>query len=161
MFGSRISIFKTHYLKVCFFLYFGTLVNMKNIQLLGLLLVIVGSFLPLVHVPVIGNWNYWKLDHYLAIACWIFAACAVFGIVNNSGKIVRFFGILLIFLFAFTLFAVKMKSLQYFSFLPFKSWQETFAGIVTLKWGWVIEFLGAFLLVFAGGNRKADNKTQI
>ncbi len=161
MFGYRIPIFKTDSLKVCFFLYFGTLVNMKNIQLLGLLLVVTGSFLPLVHVPVIGNWNYWKLDHYLAIACWIFSACAVFGIVNNSAKIVRLFGILLILLFAFTLLAVKMQSLQYFSFLPFKSWQETFAGIVKLRWGWIVEFLGAFLLIFAAGNKKINNRTQI
>jgi len=142
-------------------LYFGTLVNMKNIQLLGLLFVIVGSFLPLVHVPIIGNWNYWKLDHYLAIACWIFAVCAVFGIVNSSTKIVRFFGILLILLFAFTLVAVKMQSLQYFSFLPFKSWRETFAGVVKLRWGWIVEFLGAFMMVFAGSNKTVNKRTQI
>lgn len=146
---------------MCFFSYFGTLVNMRNIQLLGLLLVVIGSFLPLVHVPVIGNWNYWKLDHYLAIACWILAACAVFGIVNDSTRIVRFFGILLILLFAFTLVAVKVQSLQYFSFLPFKSWRETFAGIVTLKWGWAVEFLGAILMIFAGSNKKINKRTQI
>lgn len=146
---------------MCFFLYFGTLVNMKNIQLLGLLLVVVGSFLPLVHVPIIGNWNYWKLDHYLAIACWILAACAVFGIVNNSTKIVRFFGILLILLFAFTLIAVKMQSLEYFSFLPFKSWRETFAGVVKLKWGWIVEFLGAFMMVLTRNNKKVNQRTQI
>jgi hypothetical protein len=51
---------------------------MKNIQLLGLILVVAGSFLPLVHVPIIGNWNYWKLDHSLAIICWIFSAGALF-----------------------------------------------------------------------------------
>lgn len=146
---------------MCFFLYFGTLVNMKNIQLLGLLLVVVGSFLPLVHVPIIGNWNYWKLDHYLAIACWIFTACAVFGIVNNSAKIVRFFGILLIILFVFTLIAVKMQSLEYFSFLPFKSWREAFAGVVKLKWGWIVEFLGAFMMVLPGNNKKVNQRTQI
>jgi amino acid permease len=43
-------------MKSCFFSYFGTLVNMKNIQLLGLLLVVIGSFLPLVHV------HYWELE---------------------------------------------------------------------------------------------------
>lgn len=134
---------------------------MKNIQLLGLLLVVIGSFLPLVHVPIIGNWNYWKLDHYLAIACWILAAFAVFGIVNNSVKIVRLFGVLLIVLFAFTLVAVKMQSLEYFSFLPFKSWRETFAGVVKLKWGWIVEFLGAFLMVLAGNNKKVNQRTQI
>lgn len=127
---------------------------MKNIQLLGLLLVVVGSFLPLVHVPIIGNWNYWKLDHYLAITCWILSVCAVFGIMNGSTKVVRTFAVLLILLFAFTLVAVKMQSLQYFSFLPFKSWQETFAGVVKLKWGWAVEFLGAFIMLFAKSNNK-------
>ncbi|MET3535384.1 hypothetical protein [Chryseobacterium limigenitum] len=126
---------------------------MKNIQLLGLLLVVVGSFLPLVHVPVIGNWNYWKLDHFLAIACWILSACALFGIVNNSAKIVRSFAVLLIVLFILSLIAVKVQSLDYFSFLPFKSWRETFAGVVKLKWGWAIEFLGAFLMIFAKNNK--------
>ena len=134
---------------------------MKNIQLVGLLLVVVGSFLPLVHVPLIGNWNYWKLDYYLAIACWIFAACAVFGIVNNNAKLVRFFGILLILLFVFTLIAVKMQALQYFSFLPFKSWRETFAGVVKLKWGWAVEFSGALLMILPGGNKKVNKRTRL
>lgn len=133
---------------------------MKNIQLLGLLLVVVGSFLPLVHVPIIGNWNYWKLDHFLAIACWILSACALFGIVNNSAKIVRSFAVLLILLFILSLIAIKVQSLDYFSFLPFKSWTETFAGVVKLKWGWAIEFLGAFLMIFAKNN-KVNNRTQI
>jgi len=133
---------------------------MKNIQLLGLLLVVVGSFLPLVHVPIVGNWNYWKLDHFLAIACWILSACALFGIVNNSAKIVRSFAVLLILLFILSLIAIKVQSLDYFSFLPFKSWRETFAGVVKLKWGWAIEFLGAFLMIFAKNN-KVNNRTQI
>ncbi|MBB4805599.1 hypothetical protein HNP38_000871 [Chryseobacterium defluvii] len=131
---------------------------MKNIQLLGLLLVVVGSFLPLVHVPIIGNWNYWKIDHYLAIACWFLSACALFGIVNGSMKIVRTFGVLLILLFIFTLIAIKFQSLEYFNFLPFKSWREAFAGVVKLRWGWVIEFFGAFLMIITKNNKTA---TQI
>jgi hypothetical protein len=122
---------------------------MKNIQLIGVLLIIAGSFLPLVHVPIIGNWNYWKLDHYLAAICWILSGCTLFAVVNNQSKKVRIFGTLLILLFVFTLIAVKLQSLDYFSFLPFKSWKETFAGIVKLKWGWVVEFLGAFLLLLS------------
>lgn len=133
---------------------------MKNIQLLGLLLVVVGSFLPLVHVPIIGNWNYWKLDHSLAIACWVLSACAFFGIVNNSAKIARTFAVLLILLFILSLIAIKVQSLDYFSFVPFKSWRETFAGVVKLKWGWAIEFLGAFLIIFSKNN-KVNNETQI
>jgi len=130
-------------------LYFGTLRFMKNIQLLGLILVVAGSFLPLVHVPVIGNWNYWKLDHFLAIACWVLAAGSLFGIVNNNVKTARIFAVLLVILFLFTLFAVKFQASQYFSFMPFKSWQDKLAGIVKLKWGWIIEFLGAFIIIFS------------
>lgn len=121
---------------------------MKNLQLLGLILVIVGSFLPLVHVPIIGNWNYWKVDYYLAGACWVFSACTLFGIINNSQKMVKFFAVLLILLFVFTIFATKYQAFNYFSFLPFKSWTETLAGIIKLQWGWIVEFLGAFILVF-------------
>lgn len=130
---------------------------MKNIQLLGLILVVAGSFLPLVHVPVIGNWNYWKLDHFLAITCWILAAGALFGIVNNAVKTVKIFGILLVILFFFTLFAVKFQASEYFSFMPFKSWQDKLAGIVKLRWGWIVEFLGAFIIVFASGRKTIDS----
>lgn len=139
---------------MCFFLYFGILGIMKNIQLLGLILVVAGSFLPLVHVPIIGNWNYWKLDHFLAIACWILAAGSLFGIVNNSVKMAKIFGILLVILFVFTLFAVKLQASEYFSFMPFKSWQDKLAGIVKLKWGWIVEFLGAFIIIFAANTKK-------
>lgn len=122
---------------------------MKNIQLVGLILVIVGSFLPLVHVPIIGNWNFWKVDHYLAIACWVFSAVALFGILNNSPKIVRTFSVLLIILFLFTIIATKYQAFSYFNFLPFKSWTETLASTVKLKWGWAFEFLGAIIMLFA------------
>jgi len=122
---------------------------MKNIQLIGLILVVVGSFLPLVHVPIIGNWNYWKVDYYLAISCWVFSAIALFGIMNNSLKIVKTFGVLLILLFLFTILATKYQAFSYFSFLPFKSWTEALAATVKLKWGWIIEFSGVILMLFA------------
>jgi len=152
--ASNNLFLKYTYFKCVFFCILVTLRNMKNIQLLGLLLVVVGSFLPLVHIPIVGNWNYWKLDHYLAIICWILSACALFGIVNNRVRVVRIFAVLLILWFILTLAAVKMQSLQYFSFLPFKSWQETFAGVVKLRWGWIVEFLGAFIMIFSKNNNQ-------
>ena len=120
---------------------------MRNIQLLGLLLVVAGSFLPLVHIPIVGNWNYWKTDHNLAIVCWVFSGLALMGILLNKQVLVKTSAIILLLLFAFTIVAVKFKSLDYFSFLPFKSWQESFAGIVKLSWGWFLEFSGAILLL--------------
>lgn len=127
---------------------------MKNLQLLGLILVVVGSFLPLVHVPIIGNWNYWKVDYYLAIFCWIFCACALFSILNNRPKLVNTFAVFLLILFVFTLFAIKYQTSSYFSFLPFKSWTTALAGTVKLQWGWIVEFLGALIMLFAKSKNK-------
>lgn len=126
---------------------------MRNIQLLGLFLLVVGSFLPLLHIPLIGNWNYWKVDHNLAIVCWVFSGFALMGIIFNKQVLVKFSAIILLLLFVFTIIAVKFKSLDYFSFLPFKSWQENFAGIVKLSWGWFLEFSGAILLLLAKKNQ--------
>ncbi|MFL9832945.1 hypothetical protein [Chryseobacterium terrae] len=127
---------------------------MKNLQLLGLILVIVGSFLPLVHVPIIGNWNYWQLDHYLAGFCWIFCAGALFGIVNSRAKLVNIFAVFLLILFVFTLFAIKYQASSYFSFLPFKSWTKALAGTVKLQWGWFAEFLGALIMLFVKSKKE-------
>lgn len=127
---------------------------MKNIQLSGGILVIAGSFLPLIHVPVIGNWNYWKLEPALAVACWLFSAGAVFGVVNDKVKTTRIFAVLLILLFLFTLFAVKYQTAQYFSFIPFATWREKLSGIVKLRWGWIVEFTGAFIMLFANGKKR-------
>lgn len=129
-----------------FFFVFWRFRKMKNIQLLGVILVIIGSFLPLVHIPIVGNWNYWKLDYYLAGFCWVLCAIALLSLFNHKIKLGGYSGVTLLALFIFTIAAVKIQTLNYFSFLPLKSWQETFSGIVKLQWGWVIEFLGGILL---------------
>ena len=122
---------------------------MKNLQLIGLFLVVAGSFLPLVHIPIVGNWNYWKVDHTLAVILWGFSLSALVFTLIDKTKWVRIMAFSMILLFAFTIVAIKLKSLDYFSFLPFKSWQSTFAGIVKLSWGWFIEFLGAVVILIA------------
>jgi uncharacterized protein YqfA (UPF0365 family) len=75
-------------------------------------------------------------------------------ILINKNRFVKIMTFLMILLFVFTIVAIKLKSLDYFSFLPFKSWQSTFAGIVKLSWGWLIEFLGVALILIA--SRKID-----
>ena len=126
---------------------------MKNIQLIGLILVVVGSFLPLVHVPLIGSWNYFGVDHYLAIFCWISSGIGFIGFLMNRQFLVKFSAIFLLLLFVFTIIAVKFKTLDFFSFLPFNSWKDVAAGMVKLKWGWFLEFSGAILMLFA--NKKS------
>lgn len=129
---------------------------MKISQIISLFLIVAGSFLPLVHIPIIGNWNYYKIDPNLAYIVWGLCTLAFLGIFLNKLKLVRISAFILILLFTFTIVAVKFKSLDYFSFLPFKSWQESFAGIVKLSWGWFLEFSGAILLLFIKKNNIVD-----
>lgn len=138
-----------------FFLYIGkTVFKMKITQYFALFLVIAGSFLPLVHIPIIGNWNYFKIDSSLAFLVWGFSLIALIGIIFDKLKIVKTTATILLLIFVFTIFAIKFKSLNYFSFLPFKSWQESFAGIVKLSWAWILEFSGAFLLLTLKNNKQ-------
>ncbi|MBC7556116.1 MAG: hypothetical protein H7195_04060 [Chryseobacterium sp.] len=120
---------------------------MKITQFLALLLVVAGSFLPLVHIPIIGNWNYYKIDSTLAFLVWGFCSIAFLGVIFGKINLVRATAVILLLIFVFTIVAVKFKSLNYFSFLPFKSWQESFAGIVRLSWAWILEFAGTALLL--------------
>lgn len=126
---------------------------MRNIQIFGLVMVVAGTFLPLVHLPLIGNWNYWKIDSNLAIICWFFCGLALIGIIFQKQRLVRIIAVALLALFIFTIVAIKFKSLEYFSFLPFKSWQQSFAGIVKLSWAWFLEFSGAALLLLTKKNQ--------
>lgn len=127
---------------------------MRNFQLVGVILVIIGSFSPLVHIPIIGNWNYFDIDKFLAVFCWIFSLLAIIGIVKEKSGLIKTSSILLMILFVFTIIAVKFKSLNYFSFLPFDSWTESAAGIVKLKWGWFLEFAGAAIVLLSKNNVK-------
>lgn len=126
----------------------------KNLQLIGIIIVVLGSFLPLVHIPLIGNWNYWKIDPYLASFVWILSALGILFIRINKTKATRIISVILMILFVFTIIAIKFKSQDYFSFLPFRSWQSAFAGIVKLSWGWFFEFCGAALMLLPRKNKQ-------
>ncbi|MBP1617702.1 MAG: uncharacterized protein H6Q14_1529 [Bacteroidetes bacterium] len=122
---------------------------MSNVKWLGCITVVAGSFLPLVHVPILGNWNYWSLDNRLAIICWTLSGLAVLGIVLNKNLLLKVASIALILFFAFTIVAVKSKAMDSFGFVFVKSLQKTLAGVVKLRWGWFVEFAGALILLLA------------
>ncbi len=146
----RLKNHQIHFCRTRIFIYIGKQdLEMKNLQLIGLFLVVAGSFMPLVHIPIVGNWNYWKVDNTLAVAVWGFSLLTLVFTLIGKIKFVKIMAFLMILLFVFTIIAIKLKSLDYFSFLPFKSWQSTFAGIVKLSWGWFIEFLGTVVILIA------------
>jgi hypothetical protein len=45
-----------------------TRIVMRSQGIIGAALMAVGGLSPLVHVPIVGNWNYFDLDMRLAVA---------------------------------------------------------------------------------------------
>ncbi|NAW50998.1 hypothetical protein GNY06_06315 [Elizabethkingia argentiflava] len=126
---------------------------MKKVALAGCLLVLIGSFFPLVHIPLIGNWNYWKLDQGLSIIVWSLTLAAFVSILLDKVRFSRIFGIVLLVLFVVTLYAIKSKSIDFFSFIPLKKIRNVMVDLVKPSWGWFIEFIGVFLILLAKNNK--------
>ncbi len=127
---------------------------MKNFQLFALALIIGGSFLPLVRLPLIGTWNYWETHQQLAIISWVFSGVALLGIITNKQILVKFSAVVLLLIFAVTIVGIHFQASDFFSFIPFKKWQDIAVGSVKLGWGWIFEIGGAVLLLISKKNNK-------
>ncbi|TDO23022.1 hypothetical protein [Pedobacter duraquae] len=126
---------------------------MKNQGIVGSVIMGVGGLCPLVHLPIIGNWNYFDIDMRLAIA---FYVLVVFGLICSFlGKtsLIRSIGWAALVLIGITLAGVYFKSHDYFSFIHFKKLVNFAAGIVKYKWGWFVILVGSLLLVTVRKNK--------
>lgn len=125
--------------------------------IVGALLVIAGGMSPMLHIPVIGNWNYWDLDTVLASIVYALALMALIASATNKRGLLRFCGWALIIVLIFTFGAVYFKVNNYFSFIPLKKLAAAASRMVHYRWlGWAIIALGSLIMVlFSGKNKKA------
>lgn len=130
---------------------------MKSVNYLGLigsLLIVAGAVSPMLHIPIIGTWNYYDIDVSLASVVMCLAALGVIASVINKPGLLRFSGWASLIVVLFTLAAVYFKVNDYFSFIPFKKLASAAARIVHYRWtGWILLILGSVLAIF-GGRRK-------
>lgn len=123
--------------------------------LLGAVLVIAGGMSPMLHIPVIGNWNYWDIDAVLASLVFVLAGLGLLAAVLKRPGLIRFSGWAILIVVTFTLIAVYFKVNDYFSFIPFKKLAAIASKIVHYRWiGWVIIFTGSVLMIIAGKGTK-------
>ena len=119
-------------------------------SILGALLVIVGGMSPMLHIPIIGNWNYWKIDTVLASAVFTLAAMGLLAAVLKKPGLLKFSGWAILVVALFTLFAVYFKVNNYFSFIPFKKLAKIASGIIHYRWlGWCMLFAGSLIMIFS------------
>ena len=128
----------------------------KNyIGIVGALLVIAGGMMPMLHIPIIGNWNYWDLDTVLASVIYSLAILALIAAAGNKRGLLRFCGWTLLFVLAFTFAAVYFKVSNYFSFIPMKKLAAVAGRMIQYRWtGWALIALGAVIMILFSGKKK-------
>jgi hypothetical protein len=114
--------------------------------IIGAALMAVGGLSPLIHVPIVGNWNYFDLDMRLAVVFYVLVVVALVGSFTRKAGLIRFAGFGAVVLVLITLLGVYLKSHDSFSFLHFKKLVNLAAGLVKYKWGWYVIVAGAFIL---------------
>lgn len=116
--------------------------------IIGAVLVIAGGLLPMLRLPIIGNWNYWDLDIYLASIVYTFAGIALIAAAGNKPGMLKFCGWTLLLLLIFTYAAVQFKITDYFNFIPFKKLAALAGKIVKIRWtSWGMIFTGAMMMI--------------
>jgi hypothetical protein len=120
---------------------------MKTQGVIGAVLLAAGGMCPLVHVPVLGNWNYFKIDPVLGTVFYVITVLALAGALLNRTGLMKFAGWAAVIWAILTLCAVWFKSHDYFSFMHFKGLIGLAAGVVHYKWGWFVIIAGALILI--------------
>ncbi|MEO8795287.1 MAG: hypothetical protein ABI390_07445 [Daejeonella sp.] len=113
------------------------------------LLVIAGGLSPMLHLPIIGNWNYFDIDLVLASLVFSMAGLALIASGIGKAQLLKICGYAILALILFTLVAVFFKVNNYFSFLPFKKLAAAASRTIHYRWtGWVLMFMGALIMIF-------------
>ncbi len=123
--------------------------------LFGSLLVAAGGMSPMLHLPIIGNWNYWDLDITLATTVYVLAAAGLLATVSGKFGLLRISGWMILIVLIFTLGAVYFKVNDYFSFVPMKKLAAALTRVVHYRWlGWGMIFAGSIMMILAGRKKK-------
>jgi hypothetical protein len=129
------------------------------IGIIASLMVISGGFMPMLHIPIIGNWNYMDLDIVLASIVYSIAILSLIAAASNKRGLVRFCGWALLLVLIFTFGAVYFKVSNYFNFIPLKKLAAVAGRMIQFRWvGWALIASGAFIMILFSGKNK---KTQV
>jgi hypothetical protein len=124
---------------------------MKNQGIVGALIMGVGGLCPLVHLPIIGNWNYFDIDPTFAGIFYLLVLLALVASFMGKTGLIRFIGWAALLVVLVTIAGVYLKSHDYFSFIHFKKLVNLAAGVVKYKWGWFVIFAGSLILITSRG----------
>ncbi|WP_432713403.1 hypothetical protein [Pedobacter sp.] len=120
---------------------------MKPQGIIGSVIMAAGGLCPLLHVPILGNWNYFDVDIRLAIVFYVLVLAGLIGAFTQKAGLLKFAGWATIVLVLISLAGIYFKVHDTFNFIHFKKAINFAASMVKYKWGWFVIVAGALLLV--------------
>ena len=133
------------------------MLNNKNIAIIGLILLFVGVFLPVLKMPLYGSLSYFQNGSVDGIIFIAIAAIALVLIIKGKYSVLRFpgFGALLYLLFSFWLcmsgrYPIQMKFAVSMTPQATAAAEKLLQKSLQIDWGWGIMIVGAILMIVAG-----------
>src|ERR1044071_7928318 len=128
-----------------------------TLALAGAALLVVGVFLPIVSMPMVGSVNYFANGRGDGIIVIILAAAAAALALTKRYKFVTFVGLASLALVSYTLFRLisglntaRAEMENSLAGNPFKGLGDAFLSSVQVQWGWLPLVVGSFLVMAAG-----------
>jgi hypothetical protein len=127
------------------------------IAFVGFVLLIAGTYCPILHLVPFPSWNVYDLNKPYGIVMLLVFVIGIIGTVFNQPKIVRLAAILSLFLTVVFFVATVLKVETSFSFIPFSSVARFFTKLIKFKWGWCILAIGQLFALAGVISKKKKN----
>lgn len=128
-----------------------------TLALAGAALLVVGVFLPIVSMPMVGSVNYFANGRGDGIIVIVLAAAAAALALTKRFKFVILVGLASLALVTFTLFrlisglnSARAEMEKSLAGNPFRGLGDAFLSSVQVQWGWLPLVVGSFLIMAAG-----------
>lgn len=126
----------------------------------GFLLLIIGTYCPLLRPFGLFNMNIFKLSQPYGMVILLVAVIGILGVFLNRIQLVKFSAWLALVLASLLLLAAVLKVNASFSFIPFKTISGFLAKQIRFKWGWYVLFAGPVLALTGAFSSRQLSKAE-
>lgn len=128
------------------------------ITLLGFILIIAGTFCPLLRPFGLFSWDVYALKKPYGIVMLVIAIIGVLSSVLQQRKLASTAAVVSLLLVVLLYAAAVLQVNTTFSFIPFKGISAGLSKLIKFKWGWYVLFIGGVISVFGSiANRPPKN----
>lgn len=138
--------------------------------IIGAILIIIGIFVPIMHVPIVGNIIFWDYEYHVGKILLIITAIALIMILLRQLQWLWFFGLTNLIIIIGSLIYCNYKMDQGKAELasdlaenPFRGLADIALESIEYQWGWGLLMAGAILMIACSfiGRQKYDEQINI